>query len=101
QALLSAIPIPEPRLRRSRLVLQGDVASPIDPPSGCRFRTRCPYAREKCATAVPPLADEAGHATAGPFWEEIAPEGGEIPDFASLPANPRLEALQSAFGARA
>ena len=56
-SLLSAIPIPDPKveLQRKRLILQGDVASPVNPPSGCRFRTRCPRAREHCAEEVPPL----------------------------------------------
>src|SRR5262245_35238463 len=56
-SLLSAIPIPDPKieLRRERVILQGDVASPVAPPSGCRFRTRCPRAREHCAEEVPPL----------------------------------------------
>jgi oligopeptide transport system ATP-binding protein len=58
-ALLSAIPIPDPRENEARepLVLEGDVPSPIDPPSACRFHTRCPWATEICAVEEPPLAD--------------------------------------------
>ena len=58
-ALLSAVPVPDPRLnaQRERLVLEGDVPSPIDPPSGCHFHTRCPWATDVCRTDDPRLAE--------------------------------------------
>ncbi len=57
QALLEAIPIPDPRRRRSRAVLRGEVPSPINPPSGCHFHPRCPIATERCRVEVPELRD--------------------------------------------
>lgn len=62
KALLSAIPIPDPRLKKERILLSGDVQSPIDPPPGCRFCTRCPAAFELCAQEEPEFIDYArGH----------------------------------------
>ncbi|MGV8853929.1 MAG: ABC transporter ATP-binding protein [Devosia sp.] len=55
RALLDAAPIPDPRARRQRITLKGDLPSPINPPSGCVFRTRCPFVIDACASAVPPL----------------------------------------------
>ncbi|MBL6952148.1 MAG: dipeptide ABC transporter ATP-binding protein [Alphaproteobacteria bacterium] len=55
EALLSAVPIPDPTIRRKKTILQGDVPSPITPPPGCHFHTRCPYAEERCKIEEPPL----------------------------------------------
>jgi len=59
QALLEASPRPDPEARRDRRLLQGDIPSPVNPPSGCVFRTRCPYAQDACALTVPPLREVA------------------------------------------
>ncbi len=62
EALLSAVPIPDPTIKRERVILQGDIPSPINPPSGCVFRTRCPIATKECADVIPPLEEVSpGH----------------------------------------
>jgi oligopeptide transport system ATP-binding protein len=98
QALLSAIPLPQPGLSRPRGLLQGDVPDPIEPPSGCRFRTRCPYARPRCGDETPALLPgDTGHVIACHFWRELPSPGMLVPDAASIPENPRLAGLQAAF----
>jgi oligopeptide transport system ATP-binding protein len=101
QALLSAIPLPEPALNRQRIILQGDVPSPFNPPAGCRFHTRCPYARERCRREEPELADDGAggieHRTACHFWPEIAPPTRLVPGAGELTPNPTLAKLQAFF----
>jgi oligopeptide/dipeptide ABC transporter ATP-binding protein len=78
QSLLSAIPIPDPRTeqKRGRIILQGDVPSPVNPPSGCRFHTRCPIAFERCKVEVPAFNNYDGHYVACHAVEEL---GGKQP----------------------
>jgi oligopeptide/dipeptide ABC transporter ATP-binding protein len=91
QALLSAIPVPDPGMRPRKVILQGDVASPLAPPSGCRFRTRCAYAQARCAAEEPALAPDG---VACHFWKDIAPPAA---DAGLTPINERLAKLQAAF----
>ncbi len=72
RALVSAIPIPDPDLRRERIVLEGDVPSPITPPPGCRFHTRCPFAKDLCRRETPRLeAMSSAHELRCHRWREL------------------------------
>jgi oligopeptide transport system ATP-binding protein len=72
EALLSAVPRPDPSIKKQRIILPGDVPSPINPPSGCRFHTRCLYAKADCKTVEPPLQDIGdGHYVACHYWKEV------------------------------
>ena len=75
EALLSAVPVPEPGAQRQRIILKGDVPSPINPPKGCRFHTRCPYAFDRCRVEEPPLRPlEPGHHAACHLHDRPASE---------------------------
>jgi peptide/nickel transport system ATP-binding protein len=79
RALISAIPIPDPKVRRQRIVLTGDVPSPIDPPPGCRFHTRCPFATDVCKSVVPVWETVSpGHTVACHHWREVVKSGHVI-----------------------
>jgi oligopeptide transport system ATP-binding protein len=117
QALLSAIPLPEPGARRVQALLTGDVPSPVNPPSGCHFHTRCPHAQALCASTVPALEhhrdekrgrvgtdDQAtrheSHGVACHFWRDIASGRTHPISSSTIPisaARLRLDRLQSAF----
>jgi oligopeptide transport system ATP-binding protein len=117
QALLSAIPLPEPGARRVQALLTGDVPSPVNPPSGCHFHTRCPHAQALCASTVPALEDhpdekgdrvgtddqatrQESQGVACHFWRDIANARTHPISSSTIPisaARLRLDRLQSAF----
>lgn len=97
RALLSAIPVPRPNAARQRMILSGDVPSPIDPPAGCRFRTRCPFAVDLCRQKVPQMEQTAaGHSVACHRWREL-PEAAPLPVESAGEGAARLARLQARF----
>jgi oligopeptide/dipeptide ABC transporter ATP-binding protein len=97
RALLSAIPVPKPQAKRSRIVLQGEMPSALNPPPGCRFHTRCPYVIDRCRVEPPQLkADAAGHLTACHRTDELPPPDAIVPSDGTF--SPSLERLVAAFG---
>jgi peptide/nickel transport system ATP-binding protein len=98
RALLSAVPLPDPTAVRERTLLEGDIPSAINPPSGCRFHTRCPFARDACRRDEPDLIDDGtGHATACPYWTEFPPAVLVSEGRSQDQDRVRLERLQAAF----
>jgi peptide/nickel transport system ATP-binding protein/oligopeptide transport system ATP-binding protein len=98
RALLSAIPVPKPQAKRSRIVLQGEMPSALNPPSGCRFHTRCPYVIDRCRVEPPQLKANtaAGHLTACHRTDELPPPDAIVPSDGTF--SPSLERLVAAFG---
>jgi oligopeptide/dipeptide ABC transporter ATP-binding protein len=96
RALLSAIPLPNPRAKRARILLQGEMPSALDPPAGCHFNTRCPYAIERCRLERPLLVSgQDGHATACHRTAELPPPEAIVPSDADLSSS--LQRLLAAF----
>jgi peptide/nickel transport system ATP-binding protein/oligopeptide transport system ATP-binding protein len=104
RALLSAIPVPKPQAKRARMILQGEMPSALNPPSGCRFHTRCPFVVERCRVEVPELVpDGTGHALGDARAHKVACHRvAELPPAdAIVPSDggfsPALEKLVAAF----
>ena len=96
RALMEAIPIPDPQFKRQKQLLSGDVPSPLNPPSGCHFHTRCPYAQQQCSEIIPQLAGDETHAVACHFPLNSSDEK-PVNQLALSPEQLRLQRLQSAF----
>jgi oligopeptide/dipeptide ABC transporter ATP-binding protein len=98
RALLAAVPLPDPTAVRERSLLEGDIPSAMNPPSGCRFNTRCSFSREACRRDEPALAgDDGGHATACPYWREFPPVPAIVETAGHDQDRIRLARLQAAF----
>jgi peptide/nickel transport system ATP-binding protein/oligopeptide transport system ATP-binding protein len=98
RALLSAVPLPDPTAVRERALLEGDIPSAMNPPPGCRFHTRCRFARESCRRDEPELPDDgSGHATACPWWPEFPPPPAIVETTGQDQDRLRLDRLQAAF----
>ena len=98
QALLQAIPLPEPGPRLDRPLLAGDVPSPVNPPPGCHFHTRCPWAQARCREQAPALAPtDDGALVACHFWPDLPAVNGVPPGPPADAARQRLARLQQAF----
>jgi peptide/nickel transport system ATP-binding protein/oligopeptide transport system ATP-binding protein len=99
RALLSAIPVPKPQAKRSLMLLQGEMPSALNPPSGCRFHPRCPFVIERCRTEVPQLLTEvSGHATACHRTAELPSAEAIVPSDGGF--SPSLEKLVAAFSGK-
>jgi oligopeptide/dipeptide ABC transporter ATP-binding protein len=100
RALLSAIPVPKPQAKRSLMLLQGEMPSALNPPSGCRFHPRCPFVIARCRTDVPQLLTEvSGHATACHRTAELPSAEAIVPSDGGF--SPSLEKLVAAFSGKA
>ena len=96
RALLSAIPLPQPKAKRATVLLQGEIPSALNPPAGCRFHTRCPFVIERCRSEAPKLlADGTGHATACHRIAELPPADAILPAAGGF--SPTLAKLVAAF----
>jgi oligopeptide/dipeptide ABC transporter ATP-binding protein len=79
EALLAAVPVPDPKIQRKQVILAGDVPSPINPPSGCRFHTRCPYAFERCRIEEPLMKQVRPAHWAACHLRDAAPTAAALP----------------------